>query len=58
MRRYTVDDKGEEHIVQLMIENWWASDYESHIKGTPSKYFIDALEDTETLLTQWIISIN
>jgi len=51
MRRYMVDDKGEEHIVQLMIENWWASDYESYIKGTPSKYFIDAWEETETLLT-------
>src|SRR3954463_11261684 len=51
MRQYMVDDKGEEHIVQLMTENWWASDRESNIKGTPSKYFIDAWEETETLLT-------
>src|SRR6476659_5672915 len=51
MRQYMVDDKGEEHIIQLFIENWWESDRESMIRGTPSKYFIDAWEETETLLT-------
>ena len=50
MRQYMVDDKGEEHIIQLFIENWWASDRESQITETPSKYFIDAWEDTETLV--------
>jgi len=50
MRQYMVDDKGEEHIIQLFTENWWASDRESEVKETPSKYFIDAWEDTETLL--------
>src|SRR4051794_16295697 len=50
MRQYMVDDKGEEHIIQLFIENWWASDRESQITETPSKYFIDAWEDTEALL--------
>jgi CRP-like cAMP-binding protein len=50
MRQYTVNDKGEEHIIQLFIENWWASDRESQIRETPSKYFIEAWEDTETLL--------
>jgi CRP-like cAMP-binding protein len=50
MRQYTVDDKGEEHIIQLFIENWWVSDRESQVKEAPSKYFIDAWEDTETLL--------
>jgi CRP-like cAMP-binding protein len=50
MRQYMVDDKGEEHIIQLFIENWWVSDRESQVKEAPSKYFIDAWEDTETLL--------
>jgi CRP-like cAMP-binding protein len=50
MRQYLIDDKGEEHIIQLFIENWWASDRESQVNETPSKYFIDAWEDTETLL--------
>ena len=50
MRQYTVDEKGEEHIARLSIENWWASDRESLMKHTPSIYFIDAWEDTEALL--------
>ncbi len=50
MRQYRVDEKGEEHIIRLFIENWWASDRESLVKKTPSIYFIDAWEDTEVLL--------
>ncbi|HLX93503.1 MAG TPA: Crp/Fnr family transcriptional regulator [Puia sp.] len=50
MRQYTVSEKGEEHIIKLFIENWWASDYESVLKKTPSIYFIDAWEETDALL--------
>jgi len=50
MRQYSVDDKGEEHIIRLYIENWWATDRESLMKRTPSIYFIDAWEETEGLL--------
>jgi CRP-like cAMP-binding protein len=50
MRQYSVDDKGAEHIVQLYIENYWASDRESAIMLTPSKYYIEAWEDTELLV--------
>src|ERR1700741_133949 len=50
MRQYTVDDKGEEHIIKLFIENWWAADRESLMRQTPSIYFIDAWEETEALL--------
>ena len=50
MRQYSVDDKGEEHIIKLYIENWWANDRESFMRQTPSNYFIDAWEDTEVLL--------
>ena len=58
MRQYMVDDKGEEHIIQLFIENWWASDRESQITETPSKYFIDAWEDTETLVVSRKNALN
>jgi CRP-like cAMP-binding protein len=51
MRQYSVDDKGVEHIVQLYIEDWWATDRESAIMLTPSKYNIEAWEDTELLTT-------
>jgi CRP-like cAMP-binding protein len=50
MRQYSVDDKGTEHIVQLYIENYWTSDRESAVMLTPSKYNIDAWEDTELLI--------
>ena len=52
MRQYSVDDKGIEHIVHLYIENWWASDRESATMLTPSKYNIDACEDTELLIVK------
>jgi CRP-like cAMP-binding protein len=50
MRQYRVDDKGEEHIINLFLEKWWASDRESLMNQTPSLYFIDAWEDTEALV--------
>jgi CRP-like cAMP-binding protein len=50
MRKYRVDDKGEEHIVRLYIENWWASDRESVTTGAPSNYFIEAWENTDCLI--------
>ena len=50
MRLYTVDDKGNEHIIQFALENWWISDRESLLSGNPSKYNIDALEDCELLV--------
>ena len=50
MRQYTVDDKGEEHIIRLFIENWWAADRESLMRQTSSIYFIDAWEETAALL--------
>jgi CRP-like cAMP-binding protein len=50
MRQYTVDDKGVEHIVRLLIENWLAVDRESFVMLTPSVYNIDAWEDTDVLI--------
>ncbi|MFH7018879.1 Crp/Fnr family transcriptional regulator [Flavobacterium sp. FlaQc-47] len=50
MRQYSVDEKGIEHIVQLLIENYWANDRESSTMLTASKYNIEACEDTELLI--------
>lgn len=50
MRQYSVDAKGIEHIVYLSIENWWAGDRESYTELTPTRYFIDAWEETDALL--------
>ena len=49
MRMYSVDQKGHEHIVRFGVENWWMGDYESNNLNTPSKFYIDAVEDSELL---------
>ena len=52
LREYTIDNKGAEHIIQFAIEDWWVSDLNSFIAGSPSTYNIDALEDSEVLLLE------
>lgn len=46
-RTYEVDEKGQEHIVQFGLEDWWIGDLYSFLTETPSKYNIDCLEDTD-----------
>ena len=46
-RTYEVDEKGQEHIVQFGLEDWWIGDLYSFLTETPTKYNIDCLEDTE-----------
>lgn len=50
MRKYYLDEKGTEHMVDLYVENWWAGDRESFSTAMPSVYNIDAWEDAEVLL--------
>lgn len=50
MRQFHLDDNGVEHVVNLSIENWWAGDQESYVLVTPSKYYIEAWEESEVLL--------
>jgi CRP-like cAMP-binding protein len=45
-----LDDKGTEHIIQLLLENWWVGDRESFSMGTPSSYYIDAWEESDLLI--------
>lgn len=50
LRMYRVSNDGAEHIIRFAVENWWITDDESYNSGNPSKYTIDALEDSEVLL--------
>jgi CRP-like cAMP-binding protein len=50
LRSYTVDEKGNDHIMQFAFEGWWISDHYSFLTGNPAVYNIDALEDSELLL--------
>ena len=49
LRSYYVDDKGVEHIYQIRMDNNWISDLESFFSQRPSKYYIEAIEDSELL---------
>lgn len=58
MRKYSVDDKGVEHMVSLYLEDWWVSDRESFTMLTPSPFNIDAWEDSELLIVSKSDSIE
>lgn len=47
IRAYSIDEKGQEHIVQFAIEDWWIGDMYSFLTQTPARLTIDALEDSE-----------
>ncbi len=50
LRAYSVDDKGDEHIIQFALEGWTISDLYSFMTGEPATYNIDALEDSELVM--------
>lgn len=51
LRQYSIDEDGFEHIVNFAIEDWWISDRGSLLSQTPSRYNIDAVEDSVLLVT-------
>jgi CRP-like cAMP-binding protein len=50
LRSFSIDEKGNEHIVQFAIEGWWITDLSSFLTNGNSIYTIEALEDAELLL--------
>jgi CRP-like cAMP-binding protein len=44
LRVYYLDDKSQEHTLQLGIENWWINDLYSYFSGKPSRMYIQAQE--------------
>ncbi len=50
IRTYYINENGFEVTMQFGIENWWASDMASFHEQTPSRVFIETLEDCEILL--------
>lgn len=50
LRSFTVDDKGNEHILQFAMEGWWMADLYSFLTNEPSPYHMDAIEDCELLM--------
>lgn len=50
-RTFIIDEHGNEHILQFSMRGWWAGDLASFITNEPSKFNVEALEDSEIL---WI----
>ncbi len=53
LKAYLLKDDGIEYIMRFSPENTWAIDHESFNNQTPSKYYIEALEDTEVILLNY-----
>lgn len=47
VRTYYLDENGFEVTLLFAVEDWWITDIDSFNNRTPSKIFIEALEDTE-----------
>ena len=48
-RTYEVDEKGQEHIIQFGLEDWWIGDMYSFLTKTPARANIDCIEDCEVI---------
>lgn len=49
LRMYSLDRNGKEHVIQFAPESWLISDRSSQFFNEKSRYYIDAVEDSEIL---------
>jgi CRP-like cAMP-binding protein len=47
---YTVDSKGNQHVIRFAFEGWWMANLQSFFTGEPTTLNIEVLEDSELLL--------
>ena len=45
-RMFHLDNNGKEHTIRIGIEDWFFTDFYSHIYKQPSRFFAEALEDS------------
>lgn len=50
LRQYSLDDNGNERIIQFALEGWTISDLYSFLTAEVATYNIDALEDSDLVL--------
>lgn len=50
LRMYSLDKNGKEHVIQFAPENWMISDRSSVFFNENSRFYIDAIEETEVLM--------
>jgi CRP-like cAMP-binding protein len=49
LHAYLVDAAGRERTIQLAIDDWWITDYNSYIYQQPATMFVAAIEDSHVL---------
>lgn len=49
LKAYYLDKKGNKHVIQFAIENWWIGDFEAFYNHVPSRLYIEAIEDSQLL---------
>ena len=47
---YTVDSKGNQHVIRFAFEGWWMANLQSFFTGNPTTLNIEVLEDSELLM--------
>ncbi|MGK7369103.1 MAG: Crp/Fnr family transcriptional regulator [Candidatus Halalkalibacterium sp. M3_1C_030] len=47
---YSVDSKGNQHVIRFAFEGWWIADLQSFFTKNPSTFNIEVLEDSELLM--------
>jgi len=47
---YALDARGHKHVLYFATEGWWLTDIDSFTTQTPSRLYVEALEDTAFLL--------
>lgn len=48
-RAYVIGDEGHDHTINIAIDDWWITDYNSYIYQQPATLFVIALEDSTVL---------
>jgi CRP-like cAMP-binding protein len=46
LRAYVIGEDGQEHTIQMALDEWWISDYNSYIYQQPASMFVVALEES------------
>jgi CRP-like cAMP-binding protein len=54
LRAFSTNDKADEFTIYFAFKNWWVGDQTSFYSGVPSRYSIQALEDTEIFMADKI----
>ncbi|MEX0856704.1 MAG: Crp/Fnr family transcriptional regulator [Balneolaceae bacterium] len=47
---YSVDSKGNQHVIRFAFDGWWMANLQSFFTGDPSRLNIELLEDSELLV--------